>query len=110
MSGEIKFYFDEHVPSAVSLGLRNRGVDVLTSQKANMLGAKDEEHLQLARKEHRVIVTQDDDFLRLHADGFEHDGIVYTPQHTPIGFFVKGLMLVFQVMTPEDMKNHVEFL
>jgi hypothetical protein len=110
MSGEIKFYFDEHVHSAVASGLKHRGVDVLTSQEANMLGAADEEHLAFAQLHHRVTVTQDDDFLKLHASGIEHSGIVYTPQHTPIGYFVRGLLLVYQVLTPEEIKNQVEFL
>lgn len=74
-----------------------------------MLGAKDEEHLTLASKEQRVIVTQDVDFLGLHATGIEHAGIVYTPQNTSIGTFVRGLILVYQVMTPEEMRNNVEF-
>jgi uncharacterized protein with PIN domain len=110
MSGDIKFYFDEHVNSAVASGLRRRGVDVLTCQQANMSGAEDEEHLAFAGKEQRVIVTQDDDFLRLHTTGIEHAGIVYTPQRTPIGTFVRSLMLVYQVMTADEIRNSVEFL
>jgi predicted nuclease of predicted toxin-antitoxin system len=110
MSATIKFYTDEHVPSAVVRGLRHRGVNVLTTQEAGMLGATDEEHLALASREGRVIFTQDDDFLRLHAAGVEHAGIVYARQQTGIGEIVRGLMLVYQVLEPDEMKNHVEFL
>ena len=39
---KIKFYLDEHVNPAVADGLRRRGVDVLTTQEAGMLGASDE--------------------------------------------------------------------
>ena len=39
MSDPIKFYMDEDIPRAVSEGLRRRGVDVLTTQDADMLGA-----------------------------------------------------------------------
>ena len=38
MSEPIKFYMDEHIPKAVTEGLRRRGVDVLTAQEADMLG------------------------------------------------------------------------
>jgi hypothetical protein len=44
---EIKFYMDEHVPAAVTAGLRKRGVNVLTAQEAGMVEAADEEHLGL---------------------------------------------------------------
>lgn len=55
----IAFYMDEHVPTVVSLGLRLRGVDVLTAQDAGMRGASDEDHLALAVREERTIFTQD---------------------------------------------------
>ncbi len=64
----------------------------------------------MARNQGRVLFTQDDDFLRLHASGVEHSGIVYAPQGTPIGSIIRGLMLVYQVLELEDMKQHVEFL
>ena len=41
MASEVKFYMDEHVPPAVTRGLRMRGIDVLTTQEARMLGADD---------------------------------------------------------------------
>lgn len=110
MSEEIKFYMDEHVPTAVTAGLRLRGVDVLTAQEADMLAASDKEHLALAADEGRVLFTQDADFLRLHAEEVAHTGIVYAPQQTRVGVIVRGLMLIYQVLEPKDMQNHVEFL
>jgi uncharacterized protein with PIN domain len=106
----IKFYLDEHVSRAVAKGLRQRGADVLTVPEAGMIGASDEEHLALAGREGRVIFTQDDDFLRLAAQGYLHAGIVYARQPMPIGEIIYGLMLVLQVLTPEEMRNHIEFL
>ena len=75
-----------------------------------MRGASDVDHLRLALKQELVIFTQDDDFLRLHAQGMPHYGIVYARQQTPVGDLIRGLMLVFHVLTLEDMQNHVEFL
>jgi predicted nuclease of predicted toxin-antitoxin system len=80
MAERIRFYLDEHVPRAVVRGLRQRGADVLTVQEANLLGASDEEHLERAKAEGCIVFTQDVDFLRLHAAGVEHAGIVYAPQ------------------------------
>ncbi|MFN8453831.1 MAG: DUF5615 family PIN-like protein [Anaerolineae bacterium] len=110
MSQKIRFYTDEHVPMAIVTGLRRRGVDVLTTQEAKMLGASDVAHLALATDQGRVIFTQDDDFLRLHATGINHSGIVYAHQRTPVGEVIRGLMLIYQVLDITDMERHVEFL
>lgn len=75
-----------------------------------MLSASDEEQLHLAAREARVIFTQDDDFLRLHAQGIEHGGIAYAPQGASIGEIIRGLMLIYQVLDADDMRSHVEFL
>ena len=110
MANDIAFYMDEHVHSAVTAGLRIRGVDVLTAQEAHMVGASDEEHLALAHSEGRVLFTQDADFLRLNAAGIRNSGIVYAPQHTEIGRIVRGLMLLYQALEPLDMADCVEFI
>ena len=106
---QIRFYTDEHVSKAVIRALRRRIVDVLTAPEAGLLSASDEEHLQRARRERRVIVTQDDDFLRL-ATEVEHAGIVYAAQGTPLRAVLSGLLLVHEVLDAEEMWNHVEFL
>lgn len=106
----IKFYFDEHVDPAIAYALRKRGVDVLTAQEVGMLGVADEKHLQLAISQHRAIFTQDTDFLRLHRAGVTHEGIIYTHQNISIGKIVQGLLLIYQVLTGEDLENRVEFL
>ena len=106
---KIKFYTDEHVSKAVVMGLRQRGVDVLTVPEAGTLGASDEAHLRRAQEEGRVIFTQDDDFLRL-AVGADHTGIVYTTQESTIGEIISGLMLIHGVLEADEMMGHVEYL
>ncbi|MBZ0170568.1 hypothetical protein MELA_00041 [Candidatus Methylomirabilis lanthanidiphila] len=110
MPQKIKFYADEHVAKAVVRGLRQRGVDVLTASEARMLGASDANHLKRARSEGRVILTQDDDFLRLHAAGVDHSGIVYAPQQTPVTDIIRGLMVIHQVLDADEMHGQIEFL
>lgn len=70
----------------------------------------DKRLLERAAQEGRVVVTQDADFLRLHAAGVSHRGIVYAPQQTPVPRMLRSLMLIHDVLTPEDMVRHVEFL
>jgi hypothetical protein len=107
---EIQFYMDENVPAAVTNGLRLRGVDVLTSHEAGMLGANDEAQLELATSLERVLFTQDADLLALHRQGLVHAGLAYAPQWTPIGELVRGLLLIHDVLTPEEMRGRVEFI
>ncbi len=110
MKNRIKFYLDEHVSKAIAKGLERRGVDVITVVEAELLGATDEEHLERAKSENRIIFSQDDDFLRLHAAGNEHAGIVYAHQGKAMGTIISGLMLIYQALEPENMINHVEYL
>lgn len=106
----IKFLTDENVSRAVVMGLRRRGVDVLTVAEAGNLGASDEAILGIARETERVIFTQDDDFLRLAAIVPDHRGIVYTSQENTVGEIIRGLMLIYQVLEAEEMAGHVEYL
>ena len=107
---KVRYYTDENVSGAVIRGLRQRGVDVLTTPEANKLTATDDEHLSFALAEGRVIFTQDTDFLRLASSGAAHAGIVYAHQQTAIGDVIRGLMLIYQVLEAEEMVGNVEFL
>jgi hypothetical protein len=110
VADRIRFYMDEHVHSAITAGLRARGVDVLTVQERGALGVSDREHMELAREDRRALSTQDADFLRLHAEGIRHAGIVYAHQGAPIGHVVRAIMLIHAVLRPEEMVDHVEFI
>jgi hypothetical protein len=85
-------------------------VDVLTVVEAGTLGASDVEHVEHARTEGRVIFTQDADFLKMHAAGVAHSGIVYAPQHASVTEIIRGLMLICQLLDADEMQGHVEFL
>lgn len=110
MADKIRFYTDEHIAKAVIRGLRQRGINILTTTEAGLLGATDEIHLERARLDGRVIFTQDTDFLALATSVPDHQGIVYAHQQTPIGAIIAGLLLIYHVMEPSDMVGHVEYL
>jgi predicted nuclease of predicted toxin-antitoxin system len=76
MSRPIRYVTDEHVPQAIPDGLRKRGVDVVTTAEVELLGADDEEILSFARREQRVVVTQDQDFLQMAAEEGAHGNCV----------------------------------
>lgn len=101
---------DEHIPKAVTEGLRRRGVNVLSAQEAGMSGANDYDQLSLANKEGRIIFTKDADFLRLHKAGVSHQGIIYSSKQSPVGYTVRVLMIIHDLVTPEEMSGRVEFI
>jgi len=76
----IRFHLDESVSTAIADPLRQRGIDVTTPIDASLIGVTDEAHLAFARQQHRVVVTHDVDYLRLHQSRAEHAGIVYCHQ------------------------------
>ena len=106
----LTFLADEHVAAAVVKGLRRRGVSAITLNDVGLLGAEDIEILDRAAAESWVILTQDQDFLRLHARGISHSGIVYAPQGAPIGDTIRGVQLLNDLLDSTDMQNHVEYL
>jgi hypothetical protein len=111
MSRTIRIHLDENCPSAIADGLRRWGVDVTTTPEAGLIGATDEQQAAYALAEHRMIFTQDQDFLRLHAAGIEHEGIAYCHQHKrSIGAIIQGLIEIWENMTPDQMKNWLVFL
>jgi hypothetical protein len=111
MPGLIRFHLDENVDHAIADGLQRHGVDVTVPADAGLLRATDDVHLAFGRDNGRVVMTHDDDFLVLHSQGIPHAGIAYCPPDThPIGYILQALLLIWGVMEPEEMMNHVEFL
>jgi len=111
MAGTIRYHLDEHIATAVAVGLRSRGIDVTTTADAGLATATDEAQLEYAHDAGRVLVTHDADFLRLHNEGVEHTGIIYShQQHRTIGELIRGLVLIHTVLSAGDMRNHVEFV
>lgn len=107
----IRFHLDEHIPASIAAGLRRRGIDVAISAESELLGADDATQLSFATASGRVLVTHDADFLRLHAGGVNHAGIAYCRQGTaPIGQMLRHLILIYDLLTPEEMAGKIEFL
>ena len=111
MPRTIRFHLDEHCNPAIAAGLRLHGVDVTTTLEARLLGAKDEEHIAYSVATGRVVFTQDQDFLKLHATGMQHGGIAFChQQRRSIGQIIASLLRIWEIYEPEDMANRVEFI
>lgn len=111
MADRLKFHLDEHVSHAVAHGLRRADIDVTTTSDAGLVGVDDVGQLAYAHKEGRVVVTHDSDFLRLANEGVSHAGIAYSVMgRRSIGEMIRVLVLMWEVLTPEELVGHVEFL
>lgn len=59
----IAFYMDQHIPRAITSGLRMRGVGILTTQEDDTARFSDPTLLDRATELGRVLFTFDDDLL-----------------------------------------------
>jgi hypothetical protein len=111
MTDRIRFHLDENVDPAIASGLRRRGVDATASNETGLCKASDDRQLAYSLEQGRVFVTHDEDFLILAKQKVEHAGIAYChPESRSIGQIISGLILIHDCLTPDDMRNHVEFL
>jgi hypothetical protein len=106
---------DHHVPSAITAGLRKRGVDVLTAEEDGSAALEDDPLLDRATSLGRVLFSQDEDLLAIAhqrlLSGREFAGVVYSHQLSiSIGQAIRDLELIAKALDPGDMRNRVEYL
>jgi hypothetical protein len=111
----VSLYMDHHVPSAVTEGLRDLEVDVVTIHEDGRAAADDPVVLERVTTLGRAVYTQDDDFLALARDwldaGREFAGVIYAHQlHITIGKVIQDLELIAKVLDSDEMYNRIEFL
>lgn len=113
----MRLYVDEDaMDKDLVRALRARGVDVLTAQEASMIERRDEEHLEYATAQGRVLYSFNVvDFYRLHAafvaQGRSHAGIILSRQQRySVGEQMRRLLKLIAAKSTEEMKSQVEFL
>lgn len=107
----MRFHLDEHVDPVIAEALRQRGIDVTTTQSAGLISAPDHAHVAYCIEQHRIIFTNDADFLRIDSNGNEHSGIVYSAPHVrSTGQIVRHLCLMHDCLKDGEMHGKVEYL
>ena len=111
----VAFYMDEHLPSPITLGLRIRGVDVLTTQEDRRRRERDSALLDRATELNRVMFSFDADMLReakerqTHAVPFA--GLIFAhPARISVGQCIRDAELVANAADPPDLANQVVYL
>jgi len=110
MADRIRFHLDEHVDPAIATALRRAGIDVTTTVEAGLRTKDDEAHVEFGRADARVVVTRDQDFLRLCSSTLDHSGIVFYTSNQSMREIIEGLILIYEVMLPGEMAGRVEYL
>lgn len=108
----VKLYMDQHVHIAITRGLRERGLDVMTTQEDGRADEPDALLLDRALELGRLLFTQDEDFLafgrRRQVIAEEFHGIAYAAQTSiTIGSAIANLELICKVMCDDDVRNEV---
>ena len=111
----VAFYMDEHVPKAITRGLRLRGVDVLRVQDDGFSQTDDELILDRAERLGRIVFTRDEDFLEIatarQISSVPFAGVIYAHQLGPsIRQCIDDLEAAAKASTPEEWLNAVNFL
>jgi predicted nuclease of predicted toxin-antitoxin system len=111
MTDRIRFHLDENVNSAIASALRRVGADVSTTASAGLIGQSDLEQFAFIQRENRVMVTHDDDFLKIVSARDDHPGIAYCQKDKrSTGEIVEQVLLVYEVLMPEEMQGRVQYL
>ena len=107
----VSLYFDVHIPQAITVQLRRRGVDVLTVVEDDKRRLPDDLVLERARELGRVVFTFDVGF-RVMAEQWQREarqfaGLIFGELGTTIGQFVSDLELIALAAEPEEFVNFV---
>ena len=114
----MKLYLDEDISPKVSVILRKKGMDAVSTHETGMLEASDEKQLSYAAAEGRAMVTRNrDDFITLTVQFFEalkqHKGLIIVPHTIPGSEFSKlaALLVKFSKDHPRGLESYtIEFL
>ena len=107
----IAYHLDEHIDPRVAYALQRHGISVTTTVEVGLRSTVDSVQFRFAIGEQRVMVTQDSDLLNLAKTMTGHSGIVFvTGGKRTVGELVRWLILIYEVMTPAEMENHIEYI
>jgi len=109
----VRLYLDRHIMTRLSVDLRGRGIDVLTTEECEMDTASDEEQLAFAAVEQRAILTFNiRDFAPLHQQWQDlarsHAGIIVSRQlgRRQYGLLLERMQRLLNHFTADEMTNN----
>mgnify|MGYP001602724507 CR=1 FL=1 len=104
----MKFLSDENIDVPAVKALKELGVDIISVQELDKRGSPDEEILNFCKENERAVVTGDSDYLRLHAKGAEHAGIVYLTKSLDTSQLIREIQKISLMF--ESIENGIVFI
>jgi predicted nuclease of predicted toxin-antitoxin system len=111
VTGVPRFHPNENVNPSVAAALLRMEIDVTVTRAVGLQGCSDQEQIEFCRREGRILLTHDVDFLVFANQDNNHPGIIYCQLGTrTIGEIVNTVILIYEVLTPQEMAGNVEFI
>ncbi|MFV0446648.1 MAG: DUF5615 family PIN-like protein [Planctomycetaceae bacterium] len=104
-----QFHLDESVTTAIADGLRRRGYDCTTTADQRMIGSRDEQQAEFAVSAGRIIITADQDFLRMASTITDHPGIVFWTKRQHFGQLIAFLDELCLTSRDDELRGLVHF-
>ena len=110
-----RFLLDEHLKRAIQEQLREMHVRLIGDQGVPPLGTPDSEILVWIERNNYILVTNNRATMSRHLTehlqaGRHVPGILYFPQRTPIGTYIKELRRIWNSFTPEQYQDVIRYL
>lgn len=109
----VGLYVDECVDMRIVAGLRRRHVDAFSVVEAGFAGESDERHMERAIQLGRVVLTTDQDFLRMaHARtqaARPFSGVIFILPRTTVGDAIRAI-LVLMALPPSDFEARIHWV
>ena len=99
----------------VAVRRRERAVDFASAADGGVVGLADQEVLEIAAKQSRILITHDrrtmpDHFRNRLEIGKESPGVFIVSQFEPLGPVVEVLILVWSTSEPTEWHNQIRHL
>jgi len=114
---KIRLYLDEDTMDSILLhSLRMRGADITTAFEENMIKCTDNEHLEYAAAQGRVLYSFNvAHYHLLYTEYFEkdkhHGGIILAQQQRySVGEQMRRLLRIIGAVSAEEMRDNLIFL
>ncbi|HLC62122.1 MAG TPA: DUF5615 family PIN-like protein [Candidatus Nanoarchaeia archaeon] len=104
----MKFLADENVDLPAVKTLKRLGVNIISIHDIGMVEYADEEILNYAKENEIAVITQDTDFLRLHAKNSENAGIIFLTKPLNTGGLIKEIQKI--VMLFDNLENMIIYI
>lgn len=113
----IRFIADENFDNDIIRGVfrRNTKIDLVRVQDIGLLGANDEDVLDRAANESRILLTHDARTIPKFAfqrieQGFLMPGVFVVPKDVPVGIVAADILLIAELSLPDEWEGQVRYL